>query len=206
MSNMIADLNDSPIASSYGPTTPNRLPYESMSIDPHIRCKSEGTKGLDKSPRPFEECVMANLAVPSTKYWGHEVYNNLPVPYPRILGSHPVQRSSTTTTTADVHTTAIMPTDWNNLRPLAPAGVPPDQVEAWRVNNEPDPTVVRAEEDRKILEGKGEGLSYREIKKKYALGGAVSTLRGRYRALTKSREERIRKPWWTQHDVSLCPF
>lgn len=60
--------------------------------------------------------------------------------------------------------------------------------------------------DRILIQGKREGLTYKEIRKK--LVGekpAESTLRGRYRSLTKERKDRVRKPVWNAVDVSnLC--
>jgi hypothetical protein len=57
-------------------------------------------------------------------------------------------------------------------------------------------------EDRILLEGKRRGLTYKEIKKKMHTNVAESTLRGRYRSLTKARKDRVRKPIWTDNDVS----
>jgi hypothetical protein len=53
-----------------------------------------------------------------------------------------------------------------------------------------------------LIQCKEQGMSYKDIK---ALGGfkeAESTLRGRYRTLTKPKEERVRRPEWSDHDVS----
>lgn len=55
--------------------------------------------------------------------------------------------------------------------------------------------------DRFLVECKSKGLSYKDIK---ILGGfreAESTLRGRYRTLTKPKEARVRKPQWHEKDV-----
>lgn len=55
----------------------------------------------------------------------------------------------------------------------------------------------RQRNDELLIEGKRAGLTYREIRKKM-LGEkpAESTLRGRYRSLTKARKDRVRKPVW----------
>ncbi|OCK92355.1 uncharacterized protein K441DRAFT_614568, partial [Cenococcum geophilum 1.58] len=45
-------------------------------------------------------------------------------------------------------------------------------------------------------------MSYKEIRQKGGLQAAESTLRGRFRALTKARKDRVRKPVWTERDVS----
>ncbi|KAF9875290.1 hypothetical protein CkaCkLH20_07110 [Colletotrichum karsti] len=71
----------------------------------------------------------------------------------------------------------------------------------------PVPVITEAAErsakDDYLLKAKAEGLTYREIRVKGNFSEAESTLRGRYRTLTKSKEERVRKPEWTQHDVHL---
>ena len=48
------------------------------------------------------------------------------------------------------------------------------------------------------------GMSYRQIKEKGGFTEAESTLRGRFRTLTKNREDRVRKPLWMAKDVSAC--
>lgn len=63
-------------------------------------------------------------------------------------------------------------------------------------------SVERSAKDEYLLKAKAEGLTYREIRVKGNFSEAESTLRGRYRTLTKSKEERVRKPEWTSHDVS----
>ena len=53
-----------------------------------------------------------------------------------------------------------------------------------------------------LIAWKGQGMSYKEIKARGGFEEAESTLRGRYRTLTKPREERVRKPEWRDRDVS----
>lgn len=64
------------------------------------------------------------------------------------------------------------------------------------------PTAQRIEEDRILLEGKEKGLTYKTIRKMMQSNIAESTLRGRYRSLTKEKKDRVRKPTWTNKDVS----
>lgn len=56
-----------------------------------------------------------------------------------------------------------------------------------------------------LIECKRRGLSYKDIKKIGGFKEAESTLRGRFRTLTKSKEQRVRKPQWQPKDVS-CPW
>ena len=53
-----------------------------------------------------------------------------------------------------------------------------------------------------LVQQKRAGLTYKEIKIKGHFAEAESTLRGRYRNLTKRKEERVRRPEWEDRDVS----
>jgi len=57
--------------------------------------------------------------------------------------------------------------------------------------------------DEFLLQCKAKGMTYKEIKELGGFAEAESTLRGRYRTLTKPREERLRKPEWTGRDVGM---
>lgn len=67
-----------------------------------------------------------------------------------------------------------------------------------------DTEAQRQRNDDLLLQGKRDGLTYREIRNKM-LGEkpAESTLRGRYRSLTKARKDRVRKPVWHKRDVNI---
>ena len=62
---------------------------------------------------------------------------------------------------------------------------------------------ARNRRDGLLLSMRDEGKSYREIKRLGKFKEAESTLRGRYRALTKGKEERVRKPQWHRQDVGI---
>ncbi|OAP63599.1 hypothetical protein AYL99_02826 [Fonsecaea erecta] len=57
--------------------------------------------------------------------------------------------------------------------------------------------------DTLLVQMKDQGLSYKVIKERLKMEEAESTLRGRYRALTKPREARLRKPEWGDRDIRL---
>ncbi|KAK4940136.1 hypothetical protein LTR10_019671 [Elasticomyces elasticus] len=57
--------------------------------------------------------------------------------------------------------------------------------------------------DTLLLRCKAQGMSYRQIKELGKFEEAESTLRGRYRALTKPKEARLRKPEWGEREVQL---
>ncbi|KAJ5555663.1 hypothetical protein N7535_008097 [Penicillium sp. DV-2018c] len=54
-----------------------------------------------------------------------------------------------------------------------------------------------------LIDCKRRGLSYKDIKRIGGFKEAESTLRGRYRTLTKSKEQRVRKPKWLEKDIRL---
>lgn len=62
---------------------------------------------------------------------------------------------------------------------------------------------ARAAKDEFLVKSKKDGLTYREIRKRGNFTEAESTLRGRFRTLTKDKEARVRKPEWRDTDVSL---
>jgi hypothetical protein len=53
-----------------------------------------------------------------------------------------------------------------------------------------------------LIDCKRRGLSYKDIKRVGGFKEAESTLRGRFRTLTKSKDQRVRKPKWQDKDVS----
>ncbi len=61
----------------------------------------------------------------------------------------------------------------------------------------------RRSKDAFLVRSKVAGMSYKEIKARGHFSEAESTLRGRFRALTKNRKERVRKPEWTDRDVRV---
>ncbi|CAG8908911.1 unnamed protein product [Penicillium egyptiacum] len=54
-----------------------------------------------------------------------------------------------------------------------------------------------------LIDCKRRGLSYKDIKRVGGFKEAESTLRGRYRTLTKSKDQRVRKPKWQEKDIRL---
>ncbi|KAI1074473.1 hypothetical protein F5B20DRAFT_435687 [Whalleya microplaca] len=61
----------------------------------------------------------------------------------------------------------------------------------------------RSAKDDFLVRSKLAGMTYREIRRQGNFTEAESTLRGRFRTLTKSKEERVRKPEWQDNDVRL---
>ncbi|KAK4172675.1 hypothetical protein QBC36DRAFT_247045 [Triangularia setosa] len=102
-------------------------------------------------------------------------------------------------------------------KPRPPAVLPassPDprtssQSSPGRYLHDPEEEATEAElADRKakdefLIVSRQKGLTYKQIRMEGGYTEAESTLRGRYRALTKSREERVRKPEWSEMDLIL---
>lgn len=61
----------------------------------------------------------------------------------------------------------------------------------------------RAAKDRFLVQARLEGVSYKDIKRQGNFTEAESTLRGRFRTLTKDKKDRVRDPKWTEIDVSF---
>ncbi|GKT47590.1 uncharacterized protein ColSpa_07771 [Colletotrichum spaethianum] len=79
----------------------------------------------------------------------------------------------------------------------------PKQSKPCPTQTSPVEIAERSAKDEYLLKAKQEGLTYREIRVKGNFTEAESTLRGRYRTLTKSKEARVRKPEWTDKDIRL---
>ena len=60
---------------------------------------------------------------------------------------------------------------------------------------------TRKDRDQFLLDMRGKGFTYKEIKESGEFTEAEITLRGRVRVLTKARSERVRKPEWTDRDI-----
>ncbi len=85
---------------------------------------------------------------------------------------------------------------------IAPA---PDKVRAFPETFDSGVTASQRKLNDKILvQGKHDGLTYKQIREQMqGEKPAESTLRGRYRSLTKPKKDRVRKPVWKKHDVSM---
>ncbi|RAL68751.1 hypothetical protein DID88_007446 [Monilinia fructigena] len=61
----------------------------------------------------------------------------------------------------------------------------------------------RSEQDEFLVSSRRQGISYKQIRSKGKFSDAESTLRGRFRTLTKDKKDRVRKPKWTDNDLRL---
>ena len=84
----------------------------------------------------------------------------------------------------------------------APAPIPPRAGLGIGVPETLGPHATREAKDRFLVQHKAAGMTYKEIRIRGGFSEAESTLRGRFRTLTKSKEARVRKPDWAEIDVS----
>ncbi|KAH7037699.1 uncharacterized protein B0I36DRAFT_345775 [Microdochium trichocladiopsis] len=61
----------------------------------------------------------------------------------------------------------------------------------------------RTARDEFLLKYRSKGWTYKQIRERGNFAEAESTLRGRYRTLTKEKEARVRKPEWHANDIKL---
>jgi len=144
----------------------------------------------------------------SLQNWGFpttQVNNNVPItevnPFPGDsseayltvpLYALPSQTSATTASSHGFSPSINSPFDYTSSMNEAM----PSQVAS------PLPTEERRARDELLIECRRANMSYKDIKERYGFEQSISTLRGRYRNLTKQKHERVRKPNWTPTDVS----
>ncbi|KAJ8065060.1 hypothetical protein OCU04_005773 [Sclerotinia nivalis] len=61
----------------------------------------------------------------------------------------------------------------------------------------------RSEQNEFLVRSRRAGMSYKTIRSCGKFTAAESTLRGRFRTLTKDKKDRVRKPEWTENDLRL---
>ncbi|KXX80994.1 hypothetical protein MMYC01_205178 [Madurella mycetomatis] len=108
-------------------------------------------------------------------------------PKPR-LGQPPLQLPAATNTLASSRLPELLTLTGREGAPLTSDGVNVDD---------------RMSKDDFLVKHKQMGMTYKEIRRIGGFTEAESTLRGRYRTLTKSREARVRKPEWSEKDLRL---
>lgn len=90
----------------------------------------------------------------------------------------------------------------------SPKKIEPKPTTKITLRHSPKPTATeqathhRTEKDNFLINSKLAGMSYKEIRRKGKFTEAESTLRGRFRTLTKHKAARVRKPEWDDNDVS----
>ncbi|KAF7930056.1 hypothetical protein EAE99_004249 [Botrytis elliptica] len=65
------------------------------------------------------------------------------------------------------------------------------------------PLLTRSEQNNFLIRSRQAGMSYKAIRSNGNFTAAESTLRGRFRTLTKDKKDRVRQPKWTEDDIQL---
>jgi hypothetical protein len=196
----------SDIAASHGPTSPETL-WESQQSGPRNRSDSESmmrVHGLLLPPGPFESDLTTSQQSNGIQGFANHQPNSLHIPR-SICPSQTVPSSSSTLYGLN----PVWAVEQDHGSPDYTGGLssPPDgtasfHTSSWPLDEARSQLSLRAEQDRLIVAGKRQNMSYKEIKEQFNIEGAVSTLRGRYRAATKPKSQRVRKPEWKPKDVS----
>ncbi|KAF2202901.1 hypothetical protein GQ43DRAFT_479506 [Delitschia confertaspora ATCC 74209] len=174
----------------------------------HFHEQVQHTHGLalSETDSPFLDSVWGNGAFQPGVFTPHLVSSAIPIspisPIPSSqepyqFGVTPLDNVDQMCTTLDSYAVP------SNALPLRMSVEEPRI--APTIETEPTRAVSarRNIEDKLLLEGKREGLTYKEIKRRIGTEVAESTLRGRYRSLTKARKDRLRKPVWKHFDIQL---
>jgi hypothetical protein len=149
-------------------------------------------------------------AVP-TKRSNHKARKELPTkPNKSRLAPSPPRESATlkgkgkARARQHTHQSALCLPDPVSVKPIAKGhSVAEVRHPAETVSSSPA-DAEREAKDRFLVESRLAGMTYREIRRLGHFEEAESTLRGRFRARTKPKEQRVRQPKWQAEDVS-CP-
>lgn len=192
---------DSSAPSPQEPTSPEVHPWSFHHVEPHIRRDSMSDTVLHGLPGTYSQYTNYEIsAQPSTMMQGCEEPKADPNQMPGLMS--PCLFSTTP---------AFPPGSFKPAWSVSPDVVRPSHNDVepsfHKFRGFPEvtrstTTSARAEQDKLIVEGKRRNMSYKDIKEYYKIDGAVSTLRGRYRAAVKPKNQRVRKPEWKAKDVS----
>ncbi|CAN9277296.1 unnamed protein product [Alternaria alternata] len=168
--------------------------------------KDERKHGYDsRRPSGSEYSHSQNSSAGHSPWYGaKQSYDTSNAPYRSrnfAIYSHPSSDTSLLPTSGPRPTQHCL-TPWNGSRPSAHTQ---DRIQdKFQVPRSAGAQAQREHNDQVLIEGKRRGETYKEIKlKMVGEKPAESTLRGRYRSLTKARKDRVRKPVWTKVDLEL---
>ncbi|CAG8036968.1 unnamed protein product [Penicillium olsonii] len=166
---------------------PSSYPAHALSSSspahPHLHPASSPseTASTGNHPRPYPPMNPAYISSSHNVYHDTEVGSCSPIP--KLAGS-------------------LSPSSFTPISTTTEEGPSPQRIKD-------DQTPIEAnmhytdERNAFLIDCKRRGLSYKDIKRVGGFKEAESTLRGRYRTLTKSKDQRVRKPKWQSRDVKL---
>ncbi|KAK4033339.1 hypothetical protein C8A01DRAFT_40203 [Parachaetomium inaequale] len=176
------------------------LPEPLVVVNP-IPTQAPRLHGTAKKARKLLPDISQRLLLPSnhiSRHQQHPAYARSPSPAPRKLTRLRPKSKRDGTPSLPSPPPACSPA----MRTQLPAAVPKRGPAKER---EPEPVDLsdRTSKDDFLVKQKQLGMTYKEIRRKGGFTEAESTLRGRYRTLTKVREARVRKPEWAEKDLRL---
>lgn len=190
---------DSTAPSPQEPTSPEARPWQGHPVEPHIRRDSMNDATINSLSGTYGQCgsyIMTSQHLNIMQ--GGEDQKVNPNHMTGLVG--PCQLNTASTLALDVFRPAwSVNSDFDSHENVVDASPQHDADLFFQARPQ---WSVRAEQDKLIVEGKARNMSYKEIKEQYKIEGAVSTLRGRYRAAVKPKSQRVRKPAWKPKDVS----
>ena len=99
---------------------------------------------------------------------------------------------------------ASLRSEMDPARLMAPKRIEPKrQVPSTKSSATTQAMHHRNAKDDFLIKNKLNGMSYKDIRREGNFAEAESTLRGRFRTLTKHKSARVRDPKWLENDVSL---
>lgn len=221
------DFNEPPNDDSFFSSLPYSTADQKLSSfqSPHMQFGDSHISGLDQAsqwlPWTNEPELPSQTYFPDNSIEGQNWSSQFPLTEPNLVPffglSYPTPTHSTIPggqngmliaepSTPDDHTLS-------HPRPhFKPANLVPAQTRRQLQSEHSSPTPssdsIKASlhysdsRDALLIEWKRRGLSYKDIKQIGGFKEAESTLRGRFRTLTKAKDQRVRKPKWTETDVS----
>lgn len=185
--------SESVLSDSVTHTKPNpgmgHNPFEGDFPPPPLR-PSTSRKGLPDRPRPRARLRPAQASGPSQSSSSRSPLAGSSDCLPASSSSSSPSPRRSKTTASKHHSTLAHRSKMADLKPK-PA------------NLGSSPRSERLEKDDYLIKAREAGKTYKEIREQGNFREAESTLRGRYRTLTKHKDERVRKPEWEDKDVSV---
>ncbi|RAR00547.1 5',5'''-P-1,P-4-tetraphosphate phosphorylase 2 [Stemphylium lycopersici] len=188
------------------------LPHMKTSVPiallPSVGCNGQGqvSRATEEATMPGSEYSYSHTSSPGASQWYLPNYSydisSLPLRPRNAMEYNNYPASDTSPSPAyNDRQTQCRPAPWTSSQ-VVPTQ---DGMQArFQLPRSATAQAQRDHNDRLLVEGKKKGETYKEIKMKMVgEKPAESTLRGRYRSLTKARKDRVRKPVWTKIDIKL---
>lgn len=223
------DLSSAPMSSS-GSSQGTVISYSGSSSTPSIAENVPEVSAPETSPvlkqpvpiRPRRQMVPEPLPSPRIPLpiLPSNDFNSAQVPRRRSLRNASTNLAQMKSSNAYSSATANSKNDSRRSEVVPPKSKMPKKINpkpttlpeepSWASSNLSTAAVQAAHhrdaKDDFLVKSKLAGMSYRYIRRKGKFSEAESTLRGRFRTLTKHKTARVRKPEWNDNDVRLVSF